>query len=431
MEKQIKALIVEGSEEGEVVSIKFRNADERTENNRLEEELVNASIKWEDTFDALDDMIAIMGSDMKIVQSNKAFKNAVGTNDVSGKYCYELIHGTDSPPRYCSFAECLKTGKSTRFENYEEKLSGKWFEYNTTPLHNSDFKQFVISLKDINERKNMEMQVLQDQKLESIGRLAAGIAHEINTPTQYVGDNITFLKDSYALFTMLMDKYKTLKTMVKDAGILADITSDIDSEEDSADLDFLNEEIPNALSQSVEGIKRITEIVSAMKAFSHPGSDDKTLSDLNNGILTTITVCRNEWKYVADLKTSLQPDLPQVLLLQGEFNQVILNIIVNAAHAIGEKNRKENQNTKGLIEVASALKNRSVEVRISDTGGGIPEDIKSNIFDPFFTTKPVGVGTGQGLAIARNVIVNKHGGTLELETKDGTGSTFIINIPLK
>jgi len=196
-----------------------------------------------------------------------------------------------------------------------------------------------------------------------------------------------------------------------------------------ADAGYLLEEIPRAIDQTLEGVTRISTLVSAMKEFSHPGTKEKIPLDLNHAIESTITVARNEWKYVAELETEFDPSLPMVPCLPWEFNQVILNLIVNAAHAIADAVRQEGTQ-KGRIKVWTRNYLEWTEIRVQDTGSGIPEKIRSRVFDPFFTTKEIGKGTGQGLAIARSVVVDKHGGTIHFETEEGKGTTFIIRLPL-
>ncbi|MGB0104699.1 MAG: ATP-binding protein, partial [Candidatus Sulfotelmatobacter sp.] len=191
---------------------------------------------------------------------------------------------------------------------------------------------------------------------------------------------------------------------------------------------YLLEEIPKAIEQTLEGVTRVSQLVSAMKEFSHPGTKEKTPLDLNHAIQSTITVARNEWKYVADVETEFDPSLPLVSCQPGEFNQVILNLIVNAAHAIAEVVGK-NGSQKGKIKVQTRDCQEWVEIRIQDTGSGIPEKARARIFDPFFTTKKIGKGTGQGLAIARSVVVDKHDGSIHFETEEGKGTTFIIRLP--
>jgi len=194
------------------------------------------------------------------------------------------------------------------------------------------------------------------------------------------------------------------------------------------DIDYLSEEIPLAIEQSMEGLQRIAKIVNAMKDFSHPGSQRRIHSDINKAIEMTVDVCRNEWKYVADLITELDPELPQIPVLIDEFNQVILNLIVNSAHAISDK--AHHYDYRGKIRIITRQENNWAIVEIIDDGCGIPDDIKFRIFDPFFTTKDVGKGSGQGLAIAWSVIVDKHQGYLDLQSQDKIGSHFTIRLPI-
>ena len=286
----------------------------------------------------------------------------------------------------------------------------------------------IILGADITERRIMERQLAQAQKLESIGQLAAGIAHEINTPTQYVGDNTRFLLGAFQDLQMLLDKYAMMPEAFK-AGVMPDnLIQEMAVAAETADLEYLREEIPRAIQQSLEGVGRVSKIVGAMKEFSHPGMTEKTAVDINRAIESTITVARNEWKYVAEMVMDFDPSMPLVSCLPGEFNQVILNIIINAAHALtGEGQDKPAE--KGTITVRTRNLGDCAEIRVIDTGKGIPENIRSRIFDPFFTTKGVGKGTGQGLAIAHSVIVDKHGGTITFESETGRGTTFIITIP--
>jgi len=287
---------------------------------------------------------------------------------------------------------------------------------------------FEGMFEDITDRRLLQEQLLQAQKLESVGQLAAGIAHEINTPTQYIGDNVRFLEDTFAQLTGLLATYKNLLADAR-AGTLTPATiAAASAAVDHADLDYLLAEIPKSIEQSLEGVSRVSTLVSAMKEFSHPGTGNKAPLDLNHAIQNTITVARNEWKYVADMVTDLDPALPLLSCLPGEFNQVILNLIVNAAHAITDRNAAEGRE-KGKIIVQTKEVEGAIEIRIGDSGSGIPLHVRPRIFEPFFTTKEVGKGTGQGLAIAHSVIVNKHGGTIDFETELGTGTTFLIRMP--
>lgn len=269
--------------------------------------------------------------------------------------------------------------------------------------------QYVGIALDITDRKNLESQLARAQKLESIGELAAGIAHEINTPIQYIGDNGHFLQDAFQKLLKLAEPEVT--------------------ENATADLNYLRSEVPTALEQLLEGVDRVAQIVRAMKEFSHPGSVTKTAVDINHAIESTILVSRNEWKYVAELSADLDRTLPPIPCVPCEFNQVILNLIVNAAHAVASVVR--DTGSKGIIHITTRRNDDSVEIRVADTGCGIPKSLQSRIFDPFFTTKPVGKGTGQGLAIAHSVVVQKHGGSIDVESEPGQGATFVIQLPLE
>jgi signal transduction histidine kinase len=269
--------------------------------------------------------------------------------------------------------------------------------------------------------------VTQAQKLEAIGQLAAGIAHEINTPTQYVGDNTRFLKDAFDSLTECRPKYQRLLQAAKAGEIPPEIISDLEATLSAIDADFLMAEIPQAIEQSLEGLDQIARIVRALKDFSHPGMGEKTFLDVNSAIENTLTVTRHEWKYLADVVTRLDANIPLVPCLPGAFNQVLLNIIVNAAHAIEDAQKLDPR--KGTITVETRTAGHYVEVRIGDTGVGIPEHVRSKVYDPFFTTKEVGRGTGQGLALSYSIVVEKHGGTLSFESEPGCGTTFIIRLP--
>ncbi len=284
--------------------------------------------------------------------------------------------------------------------------------------------------EDITDRMILEEQLRQAQKLESIGRLAAGIAHEINTPTQYVGDNTRFLQESFVELRRVLKAHQLLLKAAREGSLTPELIAEVERTGEEANLEYLLAEIPEAIRQSLEGIERVAGIVRAMKEFSHPGVEGKTAVDINRALESTITVARNEWKYVAEVETDFAEDLPLVPCLPGEINQVMLNILVNAAQAIGEVMGRDSNREKGKIRVSTRRLGQEVEIRISDTGPGIPEEIRGKVFDPFFTTKEVGKGMGQGLAIAHHVVVEKHKGTITFETEVGKGTTFIIRLPV-
>jgi PAS domain S-box-containing protein len=285
----------------------------------------------------------------------------------------------------------------------------------------------LVVAQDVTARAQLEMDLRHAQKLEAVGSLAAGIAHEINTPIQFIGDNTRFLLDSFTDLAKVLDAYRKLGQAAVRCGTSCGPAREVTAAEEAADLDFIKEEIPKALAQTLEGVTRVATIVRAMKEFAHPNPSEKAATDLNRALESTLIVARNEIKYVANVETELQ-ELPLVQCNGGDMNQVFLNLLVNAAHAI--KDRGDGDGHKGVIGVRTRREGDQVVISISDTGCGIPEDIRDKIFEPFFTTKEVGRGTGQGLAIARSIVVDNHGGTLTFESVVGQGSTFQIRLPV-
>jgi len=299
------------------------------------------------------------------------------------------------------------------------------------PLDGDDDSIWDITIMgaDITDRKKLEAQLQQSQKMEAIGQLAAGIAHEINTPTQFVGDNTRFFQDSFGDLIDIIKVYQKLIEASKSGSLTEELIQTAEERIEEFDLEYLEEEIPVAIQHTLKGVGRIAKIVQAMKIFAHPGGEEKEPADINRSIEKTITISRNEWKYVAELITDFDESLPLVPCFQAELNQVILNLIVNAAHAIAEAN-KDNPTQMGKIRISTRCEDNWAKIYISDTGSGIPEEIRHKIFDLFFTTKEPGKGTGQGLAISHSVIVEKHKGTITLESREGKGTTFIISLPL-
>jgi two-component system NtrC family sensor kinase len=286
----------------------------------------------------------------------------------------------------------------------------------------------IAFYEDITEKMLLERDLRQAQKFEAVGQLAAGIAHEINTPIQYIGDNISFLQESFDDITKVLKTYgQHWQTLSENGGIPAAVEEAMSQEIETADLDYLFAEIPKTLEQSLDGVGRVKKIVLAMKDLSHPGNDEKTAVDINKILESTITVCRNEWKYVAEMETLFAPDLPLIPCFASEISQVFLNIIVNSAHAINDCT-EGGAKGRGKISITTRKAEDRVQTLITDTGGGIPEAIQDRVFDPFFTTKARGKGTGQGLAIARRV-VDKHQGVLFFESQKGVGTTFVIELP--
>jgi PAS domain S-box-containing protein len=364
-----------------------------------------------------------------------------GPEDVVGKSDFDFFTEEHARPAFEDEQEIIRTGRPLVGKAEQEfwKADGKvtWALTTKMPLRNKAGEiigTFGIS-KDITafkeaerDRQSMEVQLRQAQKLEAIGQLAAGIAHEINTPIQFVGDNLRFLQIRFKDFQAALESYGRLLALASQGPLDPQELDAVAKTVAAAELDFLMTETPTSIAQALDGVERVADIVQAMKDFSHPDGD-KQPADLGRAIESTSVICRNEWKHVADLKLDLDPKLPLVPCVVGDINQVILNLIVNAAHAIAEKQRTGKRG-KGTITVSTQHRDGWCELRVADTGTGIPEALRGRIFDPFFTTKPVGKGTGQGLFLAHNVIAEKHQGTLAFETELGAGTTFIIRLPL-
>ncbi|MCG7904688.1 MAG: ATP-binding protein [Candidatus Thiodiazotropha weberae] len=322
--------------------------------------------------------------------------------------------------------------KSERFDSRFKQQNGsnRLLSICVTPYNDSigHSDGYLLIADDVTEQKQLESEIQQAQKLQSIGQLAAGIAHEINTPIQYVGDNVRFLRDAFEEISEIIDSQHDLVERARTNNIAVEQIDQLDEQIDEVDLEYLQEEIPKSIQQTLDGVDRVATIVRAMKEFSHPGSDEKTLTDINKAIESTLTVARNVWKYHAEVSLDLQPALPQVPCIPGPVNEVLLNIIVNAAHAIAEKVGESGE--LGNIAIATESTNDWCVIRISDSGSGIPEDARHHVFDPFFTTKEVGKGTGQGLSLSHKIIVDQHDGELSFETELGVGTTFIIKLPI-
>jgi PAS domain S-box-containing protein len=419
--------------EGQVVGIAGvrRNISERK---KSEEALAAAERKYRAMFDQALFGIFQLDSDGCLLNSNTAMAQLLLYETPKGMLeCFRdpLWIAAVSPQRASELLMAIDGFGYVRgfeFELYRKDRSRIWISATIRSLGKGD-AGFEGMFEDITERRSLREQLLQAQKLESVGQLAAGIAHEINTPTQYIGDNVRFLKKSFIKLESVLGSYGRLYEAIRGNAVSPGLIQETESALKKTNLKLLLEEIPKAIDDGLEGIQRVSSLVTAMKEFSHPGTKEKTPLDLNHAIQSTITIARAEWKYVADMETNFEPSLPHVCCLPGEFNQVILNLIVNAAHAIGDRNREGN-GTKGTIRVQTTYSPTGVEIRIGDTGTGIPPEARAKIFDPFFTTKEIGKGTGQGLAIARSVIVDKHGGSIDFETVMGEGTTFVIRLPI-
>jgi len=281
-------------------------------------------------------------------------------------------------------------------------------------------------LEEMKERERMVIELQLAQKLESVGRLAAGIAHEINTPIQYVGDSVHFLRSAYDDFNHLLDSCREAIDSLPDTPVRDALRLQIAESMKKSDMDFLSTQMPKAFDRIFDGVERVTNIVKAMKEFAHPDAKEQTPSDLNRALQTTLLVASNEYKYLATVHTDLA-DLPHIVCNIGELNQVFLNLIVNAAHAIHDAGKDVNT---GEIKISTALVGDAAVIRISDNGCGVPVENLSKLYDPFFTTKEVGRGTGQGLAITHSILVDKHGGDISVQSSVGVGTEFTLRLPV-
>jgi signal transduction histidine kinase len=273
--------------------------------------------------------------------------------------------------------------------------------------------------------RKLERELMQSQKMESIGTLASGIAHEINTPIQYIGGNLKFIGSSISDIIKLIDSYESLEEEACSESVSADLIEQCRTQAENTDMAYLRDELPKAVGQSIQGVQQVSSIIQAMTEFSQPSSKIKSLVDINRIVERSLLICKNEWKSVARVELHLAKDIPAFPAHESELNQVVLHLIVNAAHAI-DKKKQDN----GQIDVTTKRLPDSVALLIRDNGCGIPDSIIERIFDPFFTTKDVDKGSGQGLAICYDIIVNKHGGRIDVHSIPGEETTFQVKLPI-
>ncbi|MFH1844382.1 MAG: ATP-binding protein [bacterium] len=341
--------------------------------------------------------------------------------------CRRLKELPDRPSIYT----ILLTGKTEREDKIEALDSGA-HDFLTKPVDPAELKSRlgvgvrISEYDDVIKEKSAAL--LHAQKMESVGQLAAGIAHEINTPVQFISDSLYFLRDAIADIQTLLTGYGELADEAAAGQVTADFAQRRRQLEEVADLAYLQQEIPGSLDRTFTGIERVSKIVQAMKQFAHPDTSNMSPVDINQALNNSLTVCQYEYKYVADIETDYG-EIPEITGYTGELNQVFLNIIVNAAHAIGEVVGESGD--KGIITIRTRRVDDTVVISISDTGRGIPRNRQEKVFEPFYTTKEIGKGTGQGLAICWSVIVDKHNGQLTVESEVGQGTSFHISLPVR
>lgn len=344
-----------------------------------------------------------------------------------------------------SWSVC-ETAEASRIEADGYQRSEIWHEVQGRRADGSCFPlEFVITRLDLSEgdhriwilrdltqqreaeavQKALEHDLQRAQRLEALGTMAGGVAHEINTPVQFIGSNLAYLSDVFGDLLTVVDSYRDLRSSALAGVDLTDALAKAAKVEEEADLDGLMADIPDAIAQTEEGVARVSKIVEAIKEFAHSGSETQTVIDVNRTIDSTIEVSRGAWGCFADVTTSFADDLPSIVGDPGKFQRVILNLIMNAAQAIEE----HDATSKGVIEINTRLDGHNVAIEVKDDGCGIPKHLHERVFEPFFTTKDVGKGTGQGLALSFKTVTEHLGGSISLASDKGRGASFVVRVP--
>lgn len=371
-------------------------------------------------FQASCDLLTIVDDRLHVAQANESWQRLLGYQPqaVKGTPFGQYVH-PDDLQRLMEKAG-TDSGRITDFEFRMRDLHGHWHLMSATVTVDRQRGLFFSVCRDITDQRALEREREQSQKLEAVGQLASGVAHEINTPVQYVGDCLSFVGEGCDALFGWLDQVDGALTPEQQAQ-LADARR-------TADLEYYREEMPSSLRDGRDGVRRVAELVRALKEFAHPDVPEKTPSDINKALERAVTLARGEIKHVSRVDFDLG-ELPPLSCHIGSLSQVFLNLLVNAAHAIEERTQKENVPfEQHRITVRTRLELDEVVVSIGDTGCGIPEAIRERIYEPFFTTKPMGKGSGQGLPLVRNV-VHAHGGRIELDSAPGH-TTFTLRLPI-
>lgn len=419
-----------GNQTGNIVMLRDITARRRAEAARRESEE-----KYKELVEFMNEGLAMIDRNRRIVFANERYHQMLDypNGGLLGKTNDELLDEKSRAAFQEQWKKRLASGHEAKYEAVFLTSKGKAVYALVSPKILRDGEGNITGslavISDLTEQKQLESRLIQAQKLEGIGQLAAGIAHEINTPTQYVLSNTGFLETSFGDLMQLLEAHRGFAATAVERGLLPEQADDLANLAEELDFEFLADEIPKALSANRDGLERISKIVLSIKEFSHPGQEDMRPADLNKAIENTVLVASNEWKYVAEMELDLDPDLPQVDCIIGEINQVILNLIVNAAQAISEKTQND-ESFVGTISIRTRGSGESAEIRIKDNGPGISPAIRDRIFEPFFTTKDPGKGTGQGLSLVYRAIVQNHNGEIAVDSREGEYTTFTIRIPL-
>ncbi len=378
--------------------------------------------------------------DGNILTANETALGALNwpQEELIGLHCHEKIHhttddGGEYPWEFCPVFAAIEDGSSHHVDGdvfWKKDGSSFLADYIVSPIRNenNEISGATLIFRNLTEQRMQEAKRIHGMKLESIGELAAGIAHEINTPIQFIGSNVSFLQEAFDDLLELVHRYDKLLAAVSGETRYQAFLDAVKEQLEQADVEYLREEAPKAFNQTVHGVERVSALVLGLKGFAHSKEGEtKTAVDINEIIRNTLVVCTNAYKYVAELETEFQ-ELPMVQAFHGDIGQVILNLVVNAAHAIEDVKKDSTQ--MGKITIKSFQEGENVVISVADTGSGIPAGVRERIFDPFFTTKKVGRGSGQGLAISRTIVHEKHGGELSFDSEVGKGSTFTIKLPI-
>ena len=435
-------------------------------------DLSSASLN-DQVLEAIPDGVTVQDKEFNIIFQNKAMKQAFG--DWVGKKCYAAYERREQVCEDCGLVKAYETGKPVMVHRsgvMDDGMVGHW-ENSCFPLYDDEgnivagvevcrnvtdrvsltqeVRDRSIELGKVNDQLNRQKReleektdeletayeqlkqthtrMLQQEKMASIGQLAAGIAHEINTPVQFVGDNLVFLRDSFDEMLYGINQYHEMKVSAEqNSEELIKLRNQIISLFGDLDFDYLKSEIPLALDQTTEGVRHVAEIVQAMRNFAHFSNNELGPVNIDDLIQSTVEVTRNAWKEIADL-TVVKAEPP--LVVKGawsELGQVFLNLIMNATEAIEDAQTRDN--APGNISIQCRREDNWGVIVVKDTGCGIDPSLQGRIFEPFFTTKDVGQGTGQGLAMTYNIVTEAHAGELTVESEPGKGSSFIVRLPL-
>jgi PAS domain S-box-containing protein len=378
--------------------------------------------------------------DGKITDANPVALRGLGwdLDELLGRECHGTIQhtledGSEYPLEFSPMFAALEDGSSHHVDgDIFWRKDGTNFSVDyivcSTRNEKNEIVGAVLTFRNLTEKRLEEVKRIHGMKLEAIGQLSAGIAHEINTPMQFIGTNLAFLQEASEDLLRLLDRYREFREQAAAVESSRESCRELAELEEQIDVEYLKDEMPKAFSQTQGGVGRVTEMIQGLKGFAHADhADQKRQIDINTIIRNTLVVSRNEYKDIAGIETDLAA-LPDIKVHPGDIGQVILNLVVNAAHAIAARS-KEEAGLTGCIRISSRLDENEVVIAVEDNGKGIADEFKNRVFDPFFTTKEVGQGSGQGLSISRNIIHDKHGGKLYFETMPGKGTTFFIRLP--